>query len=88
LIFSLVASTLSARFVSDSSPLVAVLSESSEESTLTESDTDSNIEIFDTLLGQEYETVSIATTSVCSEIAPFPRFFLGNDLSARGPPSV
>lgn len=88
LVLLVVASTLSARFVSDSNPLVAVLSENSEESTLTESDTDSNIEIFDALLGEEYETTPTATTRVGSQSPPLPRFVLGHDLSARGPPSA
>lgn len=88
LVLLVVASTLPIRFVSDTNALAAVVSEGSEESTVAESDADSNLEIFEGLLGQEHEVVSTAMIRIRSEIAPLPRFAPGDDLSARGPPSA
>ena len=81
-------STLSARFAIDADTAIVLVSESSEEKSISESDVDSLAEIFGAIATPLDGAIRVAAIRLSSEATFYRLLVTIDDVSARGPPRV
>jgi hypothetical protein len=81
-------STLSARFATDTHVAVALVSENSEEKSISESDIDSLAEMFGAVATPLDGAVRVSVTRFVSDTTFHQLHITVDDVSARGPPRV
>jgi hypothetical protein len=81
-------STLSARFAIDADTAIVLVSESSEEKSISESDVDSLAEIFEAVATPLDGAIRVAAIRLSSEATFYRLLGTIDDVSARGPPRV